>query len=198
MHLPWSLGFTSDDKALTSLGQFKDVEVVVTEKMDGENSTLYRDYLHARSIDGRSHVSRDWLKQYHASFAYMIDEGVRICGENLFAKHSIFYPNLKSYFYGFSVWDENNCWSWDDTVEYLDMLGVQHAPVLFRGVFDAPTLINLATDMETNVAEGYVVRPVQGFSGNEFGSLVGKFVRAEHVQTDQHWMTAEVVPNGLI
>jgi len=37
-------------------------EVVVTEKMDGENTTMYCDNIHARSIDGRHHPSRDWVK----------------------------------------------------------------------------------------------------------------------------------------
>lgn len=36
--------------------------VVITEKMDGENTTLYRDGLHARSLDSRHHPSRNWVK----------------------------------------------------------------------------------------------------------------------------------------
>lgn len=61
---------------------------------------------HARSVDSRHHISRDWLAQFHSSIAYNIPEGWRICGEYLYAKHSIFYENLPSYFLGFSIWNE--------------------------------------------------------------------------------------------
>ena len=35
-HAPWSLGCTSDDKKHTSMEQFKNKRVIVTEKLDGE------------------------------------------------------------------------------------------------------------------------------------------------------------------
>lgn len=37
-HLPWSLGATSDDKVLKNVDHFEGTCVVITEKMDGENS----------------------------------------------------------------------------------------------------------------------------------------------------------------
>ncbi|WP_444997397.1 RNA ligase family protein [Aliikangiella sp. IMCC44359] len=117
-HLPWSPGATRDDIRCVDSKIFEDRMVVVTEKMDGENATLYKNHMHARSIDSRHHPSRDWLKKFHASIAYNIPAGWRICGENLFAQHSIAYKNLSSYFYGFSIWNEDNdCLSWKDTLE---------------------------------------------------------------------------------
>jgi hypothetical protein len=66
-HLPWSPGRTGDDILLDSIRHLERLQdVVVTEKRDGENTTLYRDYLHARSLDSSSHVSRNWLKCFHA------------------------------------------------------------------------------------------------------------------------------------
>lgn len=51
-HLPWSPGRLEDDIALDSIEHLERLEdVVVTEKLDGENTTLYHDYLHARSVD---------------------------------------------------------------------------------------------------------------------------------------------------
>lgn len=44
-HLPWSLGKTDDDKTLKTTEIFKNKKVVVTLKMDGENTTLYKDYM---------------------------------------------------------------------------------------------------------------------------------------------------------
>ena len=43
-HIPGSPGATSDDKILKSLDHFKGKRVIITEKMDGENTSLYRDY----------------------------------------------------------------------------------------------------------------------------------------------------------
>ncbi|MEL7307213.1 MAG: RNA ligase family protein, partial [Pseudomonadota bacterium] len=43
-----------------------------------------------------------------------------MCGENLYARHSISYNNLPSYFMAFSVWNElNQCLSWQDTKQFL-------------------------------------------------------------------------------
>ncbi len=94
-HLPWSPGRSEDDIALDSIDQLEKLEnVVVTEKLDGENTALYHNCLHARSVDSKSHPSRDWIKQFHATIRHNIPEEFRICGENVYAKHSIFYDSL--------------------------------------------------------------------------------------------------------
>jgi hypothetical protein len=68
-HLPSSPGATSDDKIHKTIPYTDGDDVVISMKMDGENSTLYTDYYHARSIDSRHHPSRNWIKQFHASIA---------------------------------------------------------------------------------------------------------------------------------
>ncbi|MFE9924807.1 RNA ligase family protein, partial [Streptomyces sp. NPDC005774] len=40
-HLPWSPGAASDDIRAGDLSGLRGREVVVTEKLDGENTTLY-------------------------------------------------------------------------------------------------------------------------------------------------------------
>ena len=45
--------------------------------------------------------------------------------------------------------------------------------------------------------EGFVVRCAKRFHFNEFARHVAKWVRRGHVQTDHHWMHAQIVPNGL-
>ncbi len=109
-------------------------DVVVTEKLDGENTTLYRDGLHARSLDSAHHPSRAWLKALHARIAARIPEGYRVCGENVFARHSIAYRALESWFYAFSVWDgDGRCLDWDATTRFAGDLGVPLPAALFRG-----------------------------------------------------------------
>lgn len=113
-HLPWSPGATDDDRIMEDPDTcFGGKAVVVTEKMDGENCTMYSDYIHARSLEYSSHPSRDRVKAMWSQIAHDIPKGWRVCGENLYAEHSIHYDDLSSYFQVFSVWnDKNVCLSW--------------------------------------------------------------------------------------
>ena len=200
-HLPWSPGATKDDRVIGDVTCCLIGPVVITEKMDGENTTMYRKSIHARSIDSYSgHPSRSWINHIHGNTAYMIDGEERVCGENLYAQHSIHYDNLESYFLAFGIWKHDRCLSWPDTLGRLDYLGLKHVPVLYEGMIDESTLrrFHLDKGIEGNPKiEGFVVRPVRSFTMAEFGSVVAKWVRAGHVQTDEHWMSKPVIPNGL-
>ncbi len=198
-HLPWSPGMHDDDRRLFSLAAFEGRRVIVTRKMDGENTTLYADGLHARSLDSRGHPSRDWVKAFWGRMGYEIPPGWRLCGENLYAVHSLAYVELPSYFLGFSLWDERGtCLSWDETLEWFELLGVQSVPVLYDGPFDERRIRALWKDSDATRHEGYVVRVADSFTLAQFRTHVGKFVRAGHVQTNKHWMRGQrVVANGL-
>jgi len=195
-HLPWSEGRSSDDIGLFSLSIFEGKQVIVTEKMDGECTTMGQSYVHARSVDSKHHPSRNWVKALQSQVGHQIPEGWRICGENLYAQHSIFYPSLPSYFMMFSIWDENNmCLSWEQTLEWAELLELEVPPVLFQGLWDEKAIQELSFSRETS--EGYVVRSAGSFAYEDFGKNVAKMVRKGHVQTDKHWMHQSVVPNGL-
>ncbi len=195
-HLPWSPGASDDDEHLAGCAHFHGREVVVTEKLDGENTSLYREGIHARSLDSRHHPSRDWVKAWHATIRHDIPDGWRLCGENLYAQHSVRYEALESYFYLFSIWDESNrCLSWDVTCEWAALLGCPVPLVLYRGLWDTKRV--RAIEVDTRITEGYVVRMTDGFAYADFARSVGKWVRPQHVQTDEHWMYAPVVPNRL-
>ena len=198
-HLPFSLGRGDDDKVLDSTEHFLGKEIVVTEKMDGENSTLATEYCHARSVDSKHHPSREWIKAFHSRIRHEIPEMWRVCGENMFAKHSIFYDNLKSYFYGFSLWNEHNvALSWDDTIEWFNLIGIEPVPVLWRGIFDEEVLKKLASDMDFEKQEGFVIRLAGEFRYEDADISIAKFVRPRHVQTTQHWMHSRIIPNQLL
>ncbi|MEU1514504.1 RNA ligase family protein [Streptomyces sp. NPDC005811] len=195
-HLPWSPGVSADDVRAAGLEGFAGREVVVTEKLDGENTTLYADGLHARSVDSAHHPSRAWVKALQGRVAVRIPAGWRVCGENMYARHSLPYDTLDGYFYGFSVWDDRDrCLGWDETVRFLRGLGVPVPPVLWRGVFDERALRRLR--VETGRQEGFVVRTVEGFARAEFAGRIAKWVRSGHVTTDTHWMHTAVTANGL-
>lgn len=198
-HLPWSPGMNDDDRMMESVAAFAGRRIIVTEKMDGENTTMYRDYIHARSVDGRSHPSRNRVKSFWASVCGEIPEGWRVCGENLYARHSIAYDDLPSYFEGFSIWtDKNVCLSWDETLEWFTLLGIEPVPVLFDGVYEEFEALKDRMIIDTTRCEGYVLRVADEFAYHEFKRSVGKYVRRDHVQTVKHWMHGqEIVPNGL-
>lgn len=107
--MPWSDSKTSDDKILDSTKCFNKQFVVCTEKLDGECTTMYRDYIHARSIYSNNHESQTWVKKMHSSIKHLIPENYRICGENMYAKHSIKYDHLTSYFYVFAIFNGDIC-----------------------------------------------------------------------------------------
>ena len=194
-HLPWSPGATADDVYLHDTVGFVGRSVVVTEKMDGENTTLYADHVHARSLSSAHHPSRTAVKQLQARLADSIPAGWRLCGENLQAVHSIAYEDLPAWFLLFSVWDGDRCLDWDTTLEWAALLEVPTVPVLWEGTWDDAAIRALALDPARQ--EGYVVRLREAFVLADFGTSVAKFVRAGHVTTDAHWMSRPVVPNGL-
>ena len=196
LHLPWSPGLQNDDRRIETLDGFVGQRVVVTEKLDGENTTLYADGMHARSLDSRHHSSRDWVKQFHGGIAHLIPVGWRVCGENVYAQHSVIYDDLESYFYVFSVWtDENRCLSWDETIAFAQEISAPTPVEFYRGVFDENVLHDISIDTDTT--EGFVVRIEETFDFDAFKTSVAKWVRKGHVQTDEHWMHKQVVRNGL-
>jgi len=77
------------------------------------------------------------------------------------------------------------------------MLGINPVPVLYSGVWDEAAIRNLSNGLNLVETEGYVVRLADSFHYDDFGSSVAKFVRADHVKTDKHWRSQQLVPNGL-
>lgn len=209
-HLPNSPGLQSDDKRLPDLSPFTGQRVIVTEKIDGECTTMTPLKTYPRSPDARYHPSRDWMRAFHARRAADIPAGWRISGEYAYARHSVAYTQsqgnaLDSYFLAFGVWDGNNAMlPWDQALEFLELLDIRHVPVLFDGPFDAKVLTGIAASLDPERQEGFVVRiadaipypPIVAELGRFFPS-VAKWVRKDHVQTDEHWLHGPIIPNEL-
>lgn len=198
-HLPWSEGRADDDLIMSGTGFFYNQDVVVTLKMDGENTNLYRDGIHARSPNSSYHPSRTWVKNLHGQIKHMIPEGYRFCGENLYAKHSIHYKNLPSYFLLFAVFDHtNNCLSWGETVLWAERLGLKTVPVLYRGKYDSQKIQALYQEKyDGDEMEGYVIRLERDFLYESHRWSVAKYVRTNHVKTPRHWMHTTFEQNEL-
>lgn len=194
--LPWSESLGEGDLVMSSLSRLSGRRVVATEKMDGENISLYRDFIHSRSVRPSSHPTRVWLDDYWKSRQSDIPAGWRVCGEYLYARHTIGYSNLKSYFLGFSVWtDENECLSWDDTLEFFARRDILPVRVLFDDEYDHDAMRQIWPRAGSRDSEGYVLRTASQFHYRDFRRCVGKFIRSGYFQSyplrDEHAATLE-------
>lgn len=198
-HLPWS-NLKKDDRILESDEHFRGKRVIGSLKMDGEATSMYNDYLHARSIDSKNNISRNWVKGLWGNIAHLLDDNMRVCGENLYAVHSIKYTELPSYFMVYSIWIDNRCLSWDETLEYAQILSLETVPVFFDGIYDKDKII-AAFEPYRLKNEGYVIRVADEFKFIDFRRSIAKYVRPEFRQavdeSDVHWSLKKVEANGL-
>ena len=194
-HLPFSPGTTSDDRISKTVDSILGIEVVISEKLDGENCGMVKDGVYARSH--ATFTTSPWSKevrQLHSILRHDLSDDVFLFGENMEGIHSIEYSDLTSYFYLFGVRDNYNWISWDEVEEYSYILDVPTAPVLFRGFIN--TYEELKTIVEDLVLqpsslggkrEGIVIRNANSFHNDDFSQNVMKWVRKGHVQTGEHW-----------
>jgi hypothetical protein len=187
MHLPYSPGLTKDDKVIKDMSYLEKADVVITEKLDGENTCMEHGKIHARSEGSSNHPSRDFVKGIHASIRHLIPENCVIFGENMFAKHSIEYPDLQSAFYVFNVFDkEIQCFlDWNAVQTIALALNLMVVPTIYVGPYKEIPLPK--TSLLGPECEGYVVRTLGKIAIENFDKLIAKYVRANHVQTDEHW-----------
>ena len=196
-HLPISPGATSDDKIMSALDGLMAEDLVVTEKMDGENTTIHAGGSHARSPDSRYHPSRDWLKAFASGVSPYLTADERIVGENVYARHSVAYDALPSYFLGFAWIVGDEIQSWDLAQARFKELGIQPVPTIYRGPYRAGLFEDLAQALDLTRQEGFVVRIADSFAEADMARRVGKYVREGHVQSEIHWTKAELIPNRL-
>jgi len=196
-HLSFT-GYKTDEDLVIDPNHLYKQSVVITKKMDGENTTLYPNYFHARSLDAPAHPSQDYVKALHAQIKHLMWDNLRICGENLYAKHSIYYEDLKSYFLVHSVWEEDVCLSWGNTEIVCEMLGLHTVPVIGDyDKIDEKIIKDIISNLDTDHDEGIVIRNRYCFLYKDFDLNVAKWVRPNHVTSDSHWKHNKIILNKL-
>ncbi len=199
-HLPWSPGTTSDDRKLSGdwFDAYKGKEIVITEKLDGENLAInhYDCFARSHGAPTRSPWSRNiWDND---GILWQIKDKIAdnevVYGENLFGEHSITYNKLQNYWHIFAATNGDVWFSWDEVCMIADILKQQHVPELWRGVVNTEEELRALVDRfvsEPSVygptREGVVIRDAGEFPIDEFSTHVCKWVRPNHVQTDEHW-----------
>ena len=198
-HLPWSEGLQNDDRRMEHLDSWDENDViVVTEKLDGENTSLHKDNIHARSEDSLHHESRNYVKQKWGQIKYLIEDDHQIVVENVYAKHSIYYDNLTDFCYLINIINKETgrILRWDEIRFWSKTLSIPLAPVLYMGKYGNWNPYMPEKSEFGAECEGYVVRKYNSFPVEDFDKHVAKFVRKGHVQTTQHW-TRTWTPNKM-
>jgi hypothetical protein len=195
-HLFFSPGATNDDRISKSVDTLLGIDIVITEKLDGENCGMTDGGVYARSH--AAFTVSPWSREVRALHKLSVEDelgdGVYLFGENMEGIHSIEYTNLTSYFYIFGIRD-NNIWiPWEKVEEYSYLLDIPTVPVLFKGVVKTEKELKDLTEKLASepselggLREGIVVRNASLFHDDDFAQNVMKWVRKGHVQTDEHW-----------
>lgn len=208
-HLPNSPGIgsaTRDDKILSSVEHFLNKKLTATVKMDGSNVCLSKEGWHARSTNGvPAHASFDRLKALHASMKNDLNKDLLYYGEWLYARHSIQYHKLESYLQIFNIYSKKREeWLSCDEVEAdCKKVNFIEVPLIYNDI-----VVTTEDEFEgfikdclgwlpslTEECEGLVIRVSDSFKDPEIS--IAKWVRANHVQSDEHWTNQIIVKNLL-
>lgn len=208
-HYDFSPGTTSDDRINWEWKQ--DIEkidtLVHTEKLDGENTCIKDIGVFARSHAAPTrHPWSDHLKQKQAILKDDLKaNNLEIFGENMYAVHSILYPNLEHHFYVFGIRVLDKWLSWEEVKWHADFYDFPTVPELMIQpnvlAEDAKTFVEAITTQASTLGsiqnntdpaqyctmEGVVSRNAEEFDVDAFKENVFKWVRKDHVQTDVHW-----------
>lgn len=199
-HFPFSEGATSDDKTSKDYSFLENEEIVILEKLDGQNSGVSKYDVFARSHSTPTELPWDKpIIELFKNKKNMIGEDEFVFGESMVGIHSLEYKKLESYYYIFGVRVKDEWLSWDDVEEYAYCLDLPTVPIIKKGIYtdiktevlelvQQPSMLD-AYDTETGeeMMEGVVVRKTCSFKDENFSKNLLKWVRKDHVKTNEHW-----------
>lgn len=198
MHHPSSPGLQNDDRVCENPNLILNRPVIITEKLDGGNACLFGGEVYARSTGQPSTAGWFAMVRKHHAWKTIGETHRFFYGEDLFGIHSIEYgPIHEDETYRlFGILDRsdpiNPFWlSWAETVVAAEEKGMKTVPVLFLGTFTSQKELTKWFESEIQKQstlggprEGFVICSVDRILPEEFPSLVMKYVRKGHVQTD--------------
>lgn len=188
-----------DDRNITNAEDYIGKPIVITEKLDGLNTLLYRGQALPRTGGLQS---SPWLAMARKHHAWKLaDPGWRhtlIYAEDLHAVHSVRYdplPEDRMLRVFASVSDDKLTFdSWERTQALTELLDIPTVPVLFSGtVHSLQTLQGLLDQIHAEPSalgperEGAVIRNAYSFPAADFHLHTCKSVRRNHVTSETHW-----------
>lgn len=130
LHFPFSPGTSSDDRILPIgyLEYLLKINLVITEKLDGQNNCINK-----YGVFARSHASpsiHEWDKPLWGRYELIKNDlkDLEIFGENMYGIHSIKYNKLESYYYIFAIREKDVWLSWEEVKFYSALLDFPVVP----------------------------------------------------------------------
>lgn len=131
LHAQISLGTTSDDRFMPDgyVKAFADMpSLILTEKLDGENSAFTK-----RGVFARSHTAptvSPWSKPLRDRWELIKNDlgDLEIFGEGMYGIHSIAYSKLESFYYVFAVRENGKWLSWEEVKFYANLFDFPTVP----------------------------------------------------------------------
>ncbi len=204
-HYPFSPGTTSDDRINYNWWEnVSKIETLIhTEKLDGENTCLNQYGVFARSHAAPTrHPWAGYLKERWSWMKNDLGE-LEIFGENLYAIHSIEYTDLENHFFIFGIRYLDVWLSWEEVEFIAEFFELPTVPVIneiipenqndFKeGVLEIVKESSMFDSIEAetqlpSTMEGVVTKNIKEFPVHDFAENVFKYVRENHVSTDEHW-----------
>ena len=223
-HLFGSKG-TDDDKHLSEVESrefIADESLIVEEKIDGTNVGIHftsagqmvlqcRGHLITQGMHPQYDLFKQWTAVKRGVVEARLEDRYILCGEWVYARHSVHYRQLPHYFFEFDIYDkeEEAFLSLEKRLSLIEGAGIETVPVLHQGVIGkkareeliGPSLFdsvfeNPVTRRTDNLMEGLYLRTEAA------GAVAGraKFVRPEFVEKvkqSTHWQHQAMVPNLL-
>jgi len=197
-HWPWSKTVHRDDSTLDYINNFIGRKIIITEKLDGGNTCLFNGEVYARSTTSPSHAGWMAMVRKHHGWKTNMEEfnGYSFYGEDLYGIHSIEYEPIHETetFYLFAVRNGDTFLGWDGVINFASTLNLKTVPLVYLGTPRKSEEITDILEYQINKRgvlgkerEGFVIRTYDEFPAGAFGVHVCKYVRPNHVQTDEHW-----------
>jgi len=219
-HLPWSPGMSNDDRMIEDMSLLLSQSTIITEKLDGGNICMTSRHVYARSHTGTpSHPLYDLAKRIHAMISPYIPEFESWFFEWTYGVASITYAELPSPLHLIGIRDDDEMvWaSWRALELQVEQLNYQFPGVvhlvprlaertgtILAGTSPDSTILQNVTERLAKMPsvygptrEGVVIRLASSFEDKDFDRSVAKWVREGHVQTDEHWMSREIIKQKL-
>jgi len=179
--------------------------LIFTIKMDGSNISMSYERVVARNGKDARHRSFDYVKSIQAQKGSKIPKDVQVFGEWLYAKHSIHYKDLKSYFQIFAVYNKEKhiFLGWADVERMARTLGEPTVPVLHTATYNnkhqlEADIMRYGEQVISQGQEGIVVRSIHPYHYSQFPEYLAKYVRKDHVaKKAKHWQTERIIRNEM-
>lgn len=180
-HIPGSRGTDDDIYAPYTY----DGTVIATEKLDGSNIMMNNKKFITRK-GSTSNAEWTWpMRMIHQAAAKDIPDGYWLAGEFVYWRKSIAYENLPGPYVVFGAMKGNACQPWDVVCDLASAAGLPTVDVL-GGPGSYMDVVAQSLNRLNGYKEGFVIRPVDGFSLPKYGDYVSKFVIDEFESVAGH------------